>query len=143
MFMGMSYNRANMRLTRSHRWLTALMALCSMLFMQLAVSAYACPTQVAGVTEVMAAAHQRMAMPDCTGMDEQQPVLCAAHANPGQPSLDKPDLPTISPFIPSTLSVTVIPLTPVVHAGLPPPGDRLLTRATAPPLAIQHCCFRN
>lgn len=135
-----------MRLTRSHRWLTALIALCSMLFMQLAVSAYACPPQVAGVTEVtqvMAAAHERMSMPDCAGMDQQQPVLCAAHAHPGQPSLDKPDLPTVSPFIPSALSVTVIPLPPAAHAGLPPPGDRLLTRATAPPLAIQHCCFRN
>ncbi|MRX10107.1 hypothetical protein GJ697_19905 [Pseudoduganella sp. FT25W] len=132
-----------MRLTRSHRWFTALIALCSMLFMQLAVSAYACPTQVGGVAQVMEAGHERMSMPDCAGMDEQQPVLCAASAHPGQPSLDKPDLPTVSPFIPSTLSATVIPAMPLVYAGLPPAGDRLLTRATAPPLAIQHCCFRN
>lgn len=111
-----------------------------MLFMQLAVSAYACPTQIASV---VALAHEHMSMPDCAGMDQQQPVLCAAYAHPNQPSLDKPDLPTVSQFIPSALSATIIPFAPVVHDAGPLPGDRLLTRSTAPPLAIQHCRFLN
>jgi hypothetical protein len=136
-----AYNRLTMKLSRHHRLLGALIALCSMLFMQLAVASYACPGMAAGVNPV-ALQQMRKAMPDCAGMDREQPSLCAAYAHPSKPTLDKADLPPVAPFIPSALMATVIALPADTHRALPAPHQMLLARSTAPPLAIQHCCLR-
>lgn len=120
-----------MKLSRPLRSIAALVALCSLLFMQLAVAAYACP-----VLTVAAATS------DCARMDMEQPALCHAHAQPGHQSLDKPDIPQVSPFVAADLTVTLLPATTVASPLQELPTDLLLTRATAPPLAIRHCCFR-
>src|SRR4051794_23372708 len=85
---------------RSHRVLTALIALVSLLFMQLAVAAYACPMQA----KVKPAA---MAMADCHQMDRMTPSLCQAHAEAGKQSLDKAPTPLVQPFIPAAVLVEV------------------------------------
>ncbi len=69
-----------MKLRRSHRLVAALIALVSLLFMQLALAVYACPM-------LAQEAPAPMAMADRHRMDKQSPSLCAAHAEAGEQSL--------------------------------------------------------
>ena len=113
-----------MKLPRKHRILTALIALFGMLFMQLAVAAYACP------------------MPGCDQIDEAQPALCHAHCQAGKSAPDKAEAPVVTP---AAVIVTAIlappePLAPVGLPGAEPAS--FLQRSTAPPISIRHCCFR-
>jgi hypothetical protein len=115
--------------------------LFSLLFSQLAVSAYACPV----LNEAQKAQASDMAnMPGCTGMNEDKgsPALCAAHCDAGHQSAETTGTPAVQPFVPCSLEVVL----PRIEHSAPPLGPLLesvpLTRATAPPLAIQHCCFR-
>jgi hypothetical protein len=123
-----------------------MVALCSMLFMQFAVAAYACPALRGGpgspVDAVMAA------MPDCDQVDSrspddaQSPALCHAHCQDIKSALDKPEAPVVAPAFPF-VSAILVPLDAVVRMT-PGPADRdsLLLRITSPPISIRHCCFR-
>ena len=125
---------------------TALVALFSMLFMQFAVAAYACPALMGGpessVDAVMAA------MPDCDQVhspstaDAQSPALCHAHCQDVKSALDKPEVPVVAPAL---LVVSAI-LVPLEAVAVLTPGaadrDSLLLRITSPPISIRHCCFR-
>lgn len=128
-----------MKSPRLRRITVALITMFSLLFAQLAVAAYACPDLASAA---MAAKAAQDAMPGCANMEMGQPGLCQAHCTNGHQSLDTPANPPIASFVPSRLMAVLpalevpVPATPV-QAGLP-----LLTRATAPPLAIRHCCFR-
>ena len=114
-----------MKLPRKYRFLTALIALFGMLFMQLAVASYACPT-----------------MPGCDQLDPAQPALCHAHCQDGKASLDKAEAPVVSPAA-VIVSALPAPLAPLAALGLPgaEPAS-FLQRSTAPPISIRHCCFR-
>jgi hypothetical protein len=125
-----------MKPNRPSRVIAALIALCSLLFMQLAVASYACPMPD------MAAQMAAQGMTDCSGMDMEQPSLCQASAHPGHQSLDKPQLPQVQPFVASGLMITLMPAAVTFPANVAPPEDVVLARATAPPLAIRNCCFR-
>src|SRR5437899_6236970 len=100
-----------MKLSRPSRFVAALIALVSMLFMQLAVAGYACPGLETGqVSESVAmsadAGSQSMqSMPGCAGMDAAQPGLCHAHAQVGNQSLDKAELPHVQPFVAAALTL--------------------------------------
>ena len=114
-------------MTRRVRSFSALLALLALLFAQIAVAAYACP--MAG---------------DCGGMslDSQQPALCQAHGLQGDQSLDKP-----SPPLPDPVAATRVPALPgaLLDPAIPiasSPLQSLLSRVTAPPLAVRHCCLR-
>lgn len=126
---------AGMKLRRSSRIVAALVALFSMLFMQLAVASYRCP-----VNDIAAA----METP-CESMDPSQPSLCKAKASDlvAKQSLDKPDVPPVLPFIPSDLAGLVLAAdwTPLPAAAATAPPS--LARSTAPPITIENCCFRN
>jgi hypothetical protein len=146
-----AYNRVkihnvSMKLTRPSRVVAALIALIGMLFMQLAVAAYACPELVtvpaseAAMTKVHAHADAMEA--DCIGSDTEQANLCNTHATSGNQSLDKPNVAPLSPFAVATLTVVLrdfefVSTSPSRNVAAPP-----LTRVTAPPLAIRNCCFR-
>jgi hypothetical protein len=135
-----------MTLTRRLRFLTALIALVGLLFAQLAVAGYSCPAHQAGITSAPAAASANsddQRMPGCGQMDKELPSLCHAHAQVGNQSLDKPELPSLPPF--SAAALTLV----VTHIAMPdfsvdhfPQSSPLLARITAPPLSIRHCCFR-
>jgi hypothetical protein len=133
-----------MRLSRQPRLIAALVALISMLFMQLAVAAYACPSQqmghVAESVSMPAQAHDEM--PGCEGADINASALCHAHCQPDTQSLDKPQSPDVSPFLALALVSTVID----TAFSYPPVSthrdDRLLRRVISPPLSIRNCCFR-
>lgn len=135
-----------MKLSRPSRWYAALVALISMLFMQLAVAAYACPElgvgRDTGHGQAMMAAGSGHEMSSCQTPDPVQPALCHAHGQVGKQSLDKPELPPVQPFMAVGLA---IPLHPVDTSELapPPPAEiAFLARTTAPPLTIRNCCFR-
>ena len=133
-----------MKPTRKVRILTAFVALCGMLFMQLAVAAYACPGLTgAGTTEAVAA-HQLSvrSMPGCDQPDPAKPALCHAHCLDGKSSLDKPDAPVVAPaaIVVSAILTPLEPLAPALLPGTQPAS--FLQRITAPPISIQNCCFR-
>lgn len=129
---------------RRHRVLTVLVALCSLLFMQLAVAGYSCPgveSRLQGV-EAMAQAGLPCAesMARAMATDDAQPNLCQAHCQAAQASGDNP-----APQVPvAAVDHGALLVSPVAVA--PPPRSApqacLLARATAPPLAIRNCCLR-
>lgn len=136
-----------MKLTRSCRWHAAVIALISMLFMQLAVAAYACPQlTVASPNGQGQAMDMDMvddhAMSGCEKPDPVQPALCHAHGQAGKQSLDKPEPPPVHPFSAVGLAIPLHTVTTFdLPAGVPIAGVSL-SRTTAPPVAIRHCCFR-
>lgn len=130
---------------RQSRVVIALIAIFSVLFMQLAVAGYVCPQfePVAAERMTAALAADDASMLPCHEMDEEAPSLCSAHAQEGRQSLDKPELPSIQQFNPASLAGTIMPIKKNQSLSSAALEDSfLLTRANAPPLAIQHCCFR-
>ncbi len=124
-----------MKFRRSSRIVAAVVALFSMLFMQLAVASYSCPS--AGKPVATGA--------QCAGMDAAQPSLCKAKAVnlAAKQSLDKPDLPPVLPFVAADLAGTVL-----ASAWTPGPADPAaappgLAHSLSPPHSIEHCCLRN
>jgi hypothetical protein len=122
---------------RPIRFLAGWLALFAVLFSQLALAAYACPF-LATPVEMTAP------MPEgCDGMplDLEQPTLCRAHAQQGDQSLDKPLVALPHPALLQGLASDW-----AADAGIAPglPGElrSLLARATAPPVALRHCCLR-
>lgn len=83
-------------------------------------------------------------MPGCTdmSMDKSSPALCAAHCDTGHQSADTPGTPAVPPFVASSLEVVLPRLERAYLSTAASLESVPLTRATAPPLAIQHCCFR-
>jgi hypothetical protein len=133
-----------MKMPRKHRILTAFAALFGMLFMQLAVAAYACPGLMGSDLPQAVAddAAPMSSMPGCEQPDLAQPALCHAHCLDGTSSLDKPQTPVASPaaVIVSAILTPTEPLLPARAPGTRP--DFLLSRTTSPPIAIRHCCLR-
>jgi len=130
-----------MKLSSPTRAIAAIITLFSLLFAQLAVSAYACPLP----DQVQKAEMVSMAgMPGCTdmGMDKSSAALCGAHCDTGHQSADTAGTPVVQPFVACGLEVVL----PRIERSAAPLASSLasipLTRATAPPMAIQHCCFR-
>lgn len=135
-----------MRLTRQSRTLTALIALISLLFMQMAFAAHPCHAVQTplnrGVPQATA-----MVMSDC-GMQasskstEEDLGLCHEHCAQGKQSLDRTPAPDVTPFHPVLLpqcpQQTVAVATPLLTHY----QDASLVAREAPSLAIRHCCFR-
>ena len=134
-----------MKTSRSTRFLTAIVAMLSMLFMQLAVASYVCPAMPAGSHNSAASARAAMIdMPNCQGMDAVQPQLCHlyAHGEPSKQSPDKTPAPAVPPFVPATLMLDLQFFDTVLIPDARPYRPIALTRTTAPPVAIRNCCFR-
>lgn len=131
-----------MRLSRPSRFAAALIVLFSVLFTQLAVAGYACQSmQIAQAMQLVSAASEQQAMPDCE-MALDSSAQCQDLRPAGKQSMDKPEIPHVSPFVAAVL-VQAIFYGDLSHPSVtPPPGGFFLTRTTAPPLSIQNCCFR-
>lgn len=122
---------------RRFRPLVALVAIASLLFAQLAVSAYACPDLQASkpaVTQANAAA------PGCNEMDMANPALCHGYCQYGNQSVDL-SVPWVPPA-PIVLSAVVYADAELVAEARAASPHSLLARTTAPPLAIRNCCLR-
>lgn len=127
---------------RQSRLITVLFALISLLFMQLAVAAYACQGDASKVVEakVKAMADMPCAKSMVMTVDDGQPSLCHAHCQAAQQSADKYQVPLALDvgLLPSGLTLDgVFP----VFASMSLQAS-YLQRTTAPPLAIQNCCLR-
>lgn len=118
--------------------LAAVIALFSILFMQLAVASYACPSL--GADQVKQAMADEM--PGCKDMDPVQPSLCHAYGQSGDQSLDKPAVPPLQPFLAIGFGLPATPMATSHRVSLALPHSTFLTHATAPPAAIRNCCFR-
>ena len=134
-----------MKTSYPKRLLTAIVAIFSMLFMQLAVASYACPGMSVGSNmDIAPSAPMTQAMPNCDGMDTEQSTLCHlyAYGEPSKQSLEKKPAPVVPPFVPIEL-VVILPILdvidlPTIRAYQP----IALTRTSSPPIAIRNCCFR-
>ena len=131
-----------MKLSRRLRAFAAFLALASVLVSQLALAAYACPG-----SQGMAMAGIALAgNPDATscgdGVADPQPALCSAHCQQGDQSLDKPAVPPVPALDSVDLAFDIAANSSRTPAH--PPGEQasLLARATAPSVAVRHCCFR-
>jgi len=116
----------------THRLITALLVVFSLLFSQLAIASYACP----GEANPDAMARAMTSGQGCEQMDPQQPALCHQHAaDPGK-TFETGKLP--APSLPALILVLV--LSPagkpeVIHAVLdarptderPPPAPPFLS----------------
>ena len=127
---------------RRSRLRTALFALISLLFMQLALANYVCPGVASSVAEAatMAEAGMPCAQSMALSMDDAQPNLCQAHCQAGQQSADKyePLAPLLMADLPADFRLPAL-VTMVFGAPRNAPD---LMRSTAPPVAIRNCCFR-
>lgn len=125
------------------RYLAALFALVSVLFMQFAVAWYECPGEnIAVVSQAHATSSDSRVGLGCDGIDAAQPGLCHAHAQVGNQSLDKSGFPHVLAF---AGVASVAALHEVEYVSMPAFSRQdagFLTRTTAPAIAIRNCCFR-
>lgn len=131
-----------MTFSRRHRFITVLIALFSLLFMQVAVARYVCPSTVTRGTQsgMVMADGMPCAESMSKAMDDEQPALCHAHCQADKQSLDKYELPT-------PIAIDAMPANFTLALAIPEfSGAALqaphLMHATAPPVAIRNCCFR-
>jgi hypothetical protein len=128
------------RLSRPSRLVAAVITLVSILFMQLAMAAYACPAL--SVQHASAAARMSAEMPGCHEIDPAQPSLCDAYHQADSQSLDKPAPPPLQPFLAVGFGLPSLVLDLAARPDATFADPPFLKRTTAPPLAIRHCCFR-
>ena len=130
---------------RRKRFAVVLFALMNLLFLQLAVAAYACPgglSNAVGVDQIATMADAGM---PCDGsmslvMDDEPSSLCHAHCKADPQTADKYQLPGL-PGLADLASEFPLPgVTPAALGALL--QAPLLRRTTAPPLAVRNCCFR-
>ena len=108
-----------------------------MVFMQLAVSAYACPMLADAIhanTELVSED------PRCDHAGLAQPGLCQKYCQDGQQNVS--DSPTPLPALASASAFAIaLPITQTTSFSTTTLLPSLL-HATSPPLSIRHCCFR-
>ena len=127
---------------RRHRLTIVLVALVSLLFMQLAVAGYICPGAASKMAEAAAMADAGMPCAESMAihMDDEQPGLCHAHCQGEQASADKHESPPPAP-IGALLPDFTIPVIIKAFSEAPLQAPHL-QRTTAPPISIRNCCFR-
>ena len=129
---------------RRKRFAIVLFALVNLLFMQLALAAYACPAALSAEASAQLADMKASGMPCAESMalatDEAQPGLCAAHCKSDQQTSDKHEL-----TVPQALDepASDYPLLRLqLPARVPPREAPLLVLTSEPSVALRHCCFR-
>jgi hypothetical protein len=120
--------------------MAALVALLSMLFMQLAVAAYACPN-VSSTSARNPGATAGWAQPNCVQLDPAHPSLCQVQSDAGAQSLGKLGIPDL-PVVPGVARIVPLPQVASDRAISSPRATPELYRVTSPPLAIRYCSFQ-
>ena len=132
---------ASMFARRGHRLITVLIALFSLLFMQLAVASYVCPVNSKVAEAVVMAESAIPCAGDMPNVDTDQPGLCHAHCQSAQQSVEKVQAPTLIGAVATGFTYTIEPPSRASAPRQPAQVPSLL-RSTAPPIAICNCCFR-
>ena len=125
-------------MNRLSRKLFSLLAIGALLFAQLAVAAYACPMQFAGVDE--AALTDAAGEKNASQRDVDSPALCQQHCENGPQNVN--DSPQVPVFFAVETGWVVAPSTPMILPIRTSASPAFLSHATSPPLAIRNCCFR-
>jgi len=113
----------------------------AILFFQMAVAAYACPSLVKSAAKASAVAMTVSTPVDCDQMlDPAAPSACLAYCHSHEQSANHADAPTLPPALLVALYWLAAPT--VSEALTQPPETSVLHAAQAPPHAILHCCFR-
>ncbi len=123
------------------RRFVARLLIASLLFLQFAVAAYACPAvSLASDMAMSVAMVDDMPMNGCTLDDPVQPNLCKQHCEQNSQVLDQ--------SLTAALAIPVLPLLaavdsePRLRCAVSADPREFLARATAPPPAIRFCVFR-
>lgn len=126
------------------RRLFSRLLIAAILFAQMAVSAYACPSLLTSSVDAATVATTDSMPMDCDQMagmlDLAAPSLCAAHCHNHEQSADHADSPVLPPALFATL-YWVVAQTPVEPVSDTPDAS-VLHAALPPPHSILHCCFR-
>lgn len=131
---------------RSLRWLARWLS-ATLLFMQCAVAAYACPAALAQAQDRAAAITE---MPDCAGgvaaaMDADQPLLCQAHCQQGSQTAQPAPAADATPAL---VLLAVLDWAQALHLPAAPARQESLLAAGAsppgsPPLYLRLLVLRN
>jgi hypothetical protein len=132
--------------SRRFRHFLARLGIASLLFMQMALSVYACPMQMSAATAQQTTAFgvdkTLDAMPGgCADSHAEQPQLCWQHCHVVDQSHDNLAADTGVPPMQITTATLILPVEPRNTLGIMP-QPVLLARQTAPPPAIRYCVFR-
>lgn len=131
-------------MTRALRRFIARLGIAALLFMQLAVAAYACPgaTGSADAPMAMGDSAEAMQQGDCAMVDQTAPNLCEQHCQ-----YDSQAAGHASPLPAASVDLPLLAVLPDVGA-FPPPLTfdvpcEFLAHATAPPPSIRFGVFRS
>lgn len=115
------------------------LALFSLLYMQVAVAGYVCPVE-SKAAEMAAMVESGVPCAGAMVQDTEQPGMCHAHCQSAEQSVEKIKSPAPSAAVATGITYTVRP----VHLIVPsePQQELLLERITSPPLQVRNCCFR-
>ena len=138
--------KRTMKLPKHLRFIAALLVMVSVLFSQLAVAAYVCPSVADGQDQRPLAAMQAMSehhnASDCADMDDMQSSLCRTHCQGDNQSGDRPQPPNLTPSV-AIILVPEVGNADVAYRPIHAQASSFwLTRTSSPPLSIRNCCFR-
>ena len=126
---------------RPNRWI-ALVALCGLLFQQVAMATYRCPIEPADVSHhLVQAAAAAAPCHDAATTDIADPVRCEQHCHPTVASTDH--APPLT--VPAALFTNAWSLPAVqrqLRVGQLPTQTAIDPRPGAPPLSVQYCSFQ-
>ena len=130
-------------ITRALQRLTARLGIAALLFAQLAVAAYACPTVLnpGEIAAVLTAADMHAAMPDCEESSGGNPNLCLQYLQADSQSVQTA---TQDPVPPAIVVAFAAPLRTGDGSGhLAPPALPVeLARSTSPPPLLRFGFLR-
>jgi hypothetical protein len=131
-----------MTLSRRTRLLTVIFSLWALLWGQLALAAYMCPSDDARAELVQMVQAGLPCVDSMTAtIDPDQPILCHAHCQATPVNTDLHPASLAAPLPQPTEGLVVAPAIEPPEPDLRQP-TWLLRRAAAPPLTIRHCCWR-
>jgi hypothetical protein len=130
-----------MRLSRHQRIRVTLIALLSLLFMQLSLAAYACSLPAGDAAPMVASDGDGS---DCDDMDREQMALCHAHCHPTH-TASADASPPPPPAVPAVdlVATAVLEQSLLPHVESSPAAAALPIPGAAPPIPLRHCCLRN
>lgn len=129
------------RAKHATRLVAALVVLWSLLFMQLAVAAYACP-HASPASTGRSTSDLALSTTGCAPLDAAQPGLCRVQADVAKQTVDTShDLDR--PMVPGPARVFPIPRAETAQVGFLTLVTTELHRVTSPALSIRYCRFRN
>lgn len=129
---------------RTHRRFIARLAVALLLFMQLAVAAYACPgvAKAVELPRAMEGAGMEMGGDCCPTLDPADPNRCLEHGQQDSKATAPTQLPEpLGVALP--LLAVALPIALVLAPTLPDVLPEFLARTTAPPPAISFGVFRS